>query len=417
MALNAGIILQGQQPDIVGAMQRGQVAGQQANEFRQQNALNGFIQQNGAAIMGGDQNALNALSQLGTRGFDAAQGQQINALNMDSTRLGMDQTRLGMDATRQNMQMDRNQDSRLTRQEERQIQQHAMTLSAEQRAKEAAQIEQAVTMGMAAQSPEQWDAIVGQSSPDLVGQFENREMIAGKYMSIAEVLKRADGRNAPPEDNTPAAIQTLRIRAQEAGLMQGTPEYQQFMADGGTKKDGITMTTNADGSMRFTQGNVSSNDASDISSPSSPAAMSATIDGILNDPAFDTATGILSLTQKVPGTGQYRFGTRVKQLEGQAFLQAFESLKGAGQITEIEGTKATQAIGRLDSSQSPDDFRQALTELNDILKVASGRPIGWSEQKSATPNATPSVTDQAGYDAIPSGTVFMAPDGTQRRKP
>ena len=105
--------------------------------------------------------------------------------------------------------------------------------------------------------------------------------------------------------------------------------------------------------------------------------MIATIDGILNDPALDYSTGVLALGQKLPGTPMKRFEGRANQLNGQAFLQAFQSLKGGGQITEIEGAKATQAIGRLDTAQSPDDYRSALTELKDILTLAQQRPVGW----------------------------------------
>jgi len=137
----------------------------------------------------------------------------------------------------------------------------------------------------------------------------------------------------------------------------------------------------------------------------------------LSDPALDKSTGALAWTQAIPGTDQRRFGTRVKQLDGQAFLQAFESLKGGGQITEIEGDKATQAIGRLDSAQSPEDYRQALTDLRDVLSLAAKRPVGWAQQQSAKPQDMPSISDEAGYNALPSGTVFIAPDGTQRRKP
>ena len=54
--------------------------------------------------------------------------------------------------------------------------------------------------------------------------------------------------------------------------------------------------------------------------------------------------------QKIPGTGSKRFGTRAAQLKGQAFLQAFEALKGAGQITEMEGAKA-EAQRLLDEHQ------------------------------------------------------------------
>ena len=151
--------------------------------------------------------------------------------------------------------------------------------------------------------------------------------------------------------------------------------------------------------------------------PSSPQSMINTIDGILGDPALDSATGIFSFLQSVPGTEQRRVGARIKQLDGQAFLQAFESLKGGGQITEIEGTKATQAIGRLDSAQRPEDYRAALTELRDLLNVAQGRPPGWADQQSSKPAAIPSIATEDEYNALSSGAVFIDPDGVQRRKP
>lgn len=103
--------------------------------------------------------------------------------------------------------------------------------------------------------------------------------------------------------------------------------------------------------------------------------MLASIDGILNDPALDVSTGWLSWMQGVPHTEQYRFGQRALQLQGQAFLQAFESLKGGGQITEIEGQKATQAIGRLSTAQNPADYRAALQELKGVIEDAKKRAI------------------------------------------
>ena len=135
----------------------------------------------------------------------------------------------------------------------------------------------------------------------------------------------------------------------------------------------MSLTVGPDGTVRMTEGNVGESDTS----PSSPAAMISSIDGILNDPALDISTGMLSPLQNVPGTPQRRFGSRANQLEGQAFLQAFESLKGGGQITEIEGQKATQAIGRLDTSQSAEDYRNALLELRETLAAAASRPPGW----------------------------------------
>ncbi|MFC3706043.1 hypothetical protein ACFOOL_14920 [Devosia honganensis] len=115
--------------------------------------------------------------------------------------------------------------------------------------------------------------------------------------------------------------------------------------------------------------------------------MIASIDGILNDPALDVSTGWLSWMQGVPGTEQYRFGQRALQLQGQAFLQAFESLKGGGQITEIEGQKAEQAIGRLSTAQNPADYRAALNELKSVIEAAKQRAISGASNIQLPGNA------------------------------
>lgn len=147
--------------------------------------------------------------------------------------------------------------------------------------------------------------------------------------------------------------------------------------------------------------------------------MLSSIDGILNDPALDYSTGWLSWMQGVPGTEQYRFGQRALQLQGQAFLQAFESLKGGGQITEIEGAKATQAIGRLSTAQSADDYREALGELKGIINEAKGRAQQQAAPATSSPQAPQgavTITNDAEYDALPPGTRFIGPDGQERIK-
>jgi hypothetical protein len=98
-----------------------------------------------------------------------------------------------------------------------------------------------------------------------------------------------------------------------------------------------------------------------------------TIDGILSHPGMSWGTGKTSFLNAIPGTEQYDFGQRVQQLQGQAFLQAFQSLKGGGTITEVEGKKAEQAIARLNTSLSEKDFRQALGELRDVAIAARAR--------------------------------------------
>ena len=75
----------------------------------------------------------------------------------------------------------------------------------------------------------------------------------------------------------------------------------------------------------------------------------------------------------VRGSKEASFNTRLNQIKGQNFLQAFQNLKGAGQITEIEGQKATEAIARLDTAQEEKEFDQALDELSDIVKQGLNR--------------------------------------------
>lgn len=188
--------------------------------------------------------------------------------------------------------------------------------------------------------------------------------INGQLVNPMTGERMGDYRDNDSEMTT--AVQSLDQRAQMAGLQRGTPEYQQFMINGGASK-GISLTVGKDGQIQFSQGNVDK--PQDITNASSAQAMISSIDGVLNDPALDFATGFLSWTQNIPGTAAKRFGTRVEQLNGQAFLQAYESLKGGGPITDIEGQKATQAGARLDSAQSPEDYRDALNEAKKLLQL------------------------------------------------
>lgn len=143
--------------------------------------------------------------------------------------------------------------------------------------------------------------------------------------------------------------------------------------------------------------------------------MLGTIDGILKDPALNSSTGYMAWRQAIPGTDAWRFGQRAKQLEGQAFLQAFESLKGGGQITEIEGQKATQAIGRLSTAQNAKDYQSALEELRGVVEMARDRArssagnapppsFGQPEQTAQpTPPREPAQAERRTDGSIPSG--------------
>jgi hypothetical protein len=84
-------------------------------------------------------------------------------------------------------------------------------------------------------------------------------------------------------------------------------------------------------------------------------------------------TGVLNFGKPIPGTDAASFNARLKQLKGGQFLSAYDTLKGGGQITEVEGAKAQDAIARMDTAQSEDEFDQALNDYEDVIKIGLER--------------------------------------------
>lgn len=104
-----------------------------------------------------------------------------------------------------------------------------------------------------------------------------------------------------------------------------------------------------------------------------------------------------------PGSSAAGFLTIQKQLAGQQFLAAYESLKGTGQITQIEGEKATAAIARLQTAQSEEEFRAALQELRGLLLTGLQR----TRQAAGPVQGTASAQSKPapGAKAVPQNLV------------
>ena len=85
-------------------------------------------------------------------------------------------------------------------------------------------------------------------------------------------------------------------------------------------------------------------------------------------PGFNEAVGFGFGTSMIPGTQGKNFSIRHKEILSQAFLDAFEALKGAGAITEKEGEKATSARTRMDLAQSESEYKLAAREYQGVLK-------------------------------------------------
>jgi len=130
---------------------------------------------------------------------------------------------------------------------------------------------------------------------------------------------------------------------------------------------------------------------------SGKAALIARIDALMNDPNLEDALGFEGIVRGFASNvgldpDVARVNEMIKQVRGDVFLQAFEKLKGGGQITELEGMKAEQAMARLGQMQGYDDYVNALKELRFYVDLFSRRMQG---------------------ESIPDETIYTPGQGTQ----
>jgi hypothetical protein len=126
--------------------------------------------------------------------------------------------------------------------------------------------------------------------------------------------------------------------------------------------------------------------------------------GTAPHPGFKDAVGV---TWKpgfrfVPGTDAASFQAYQDQIEGSAFLEAYNTLRGTGSISEKEGAKATAARMRMKTSQSEDEYIKAAREYQDVIrqgvenarrKVPGGGTIGATGAPPAAGGAGPTVSN------------------------
>lgn len=108
-----------------------------------------------------------------------------------------------------------------------------------------------------------------------------------------------------------------------------------------------------------------------------------TLDDFEKHPGFKYVFGWDSVAPTIPGSSQAGALSYYDQIKGKTFLEAFNSLKGAGQITEIEGSKATDAIARLNRAQSENDAKVAMADLREVIQAGLLR----AEKKAGAPPA------------------------------
>ena len=115
-------------------------------------------------------------------------------------------------------------------------------------------------------------------------------------------------------------------------------------------------------------------------------------------PGFQDAVGATYLpgARFVPGTNAASFQALQNQVEGTAFLSAFEALKGGGAISEKEGEKATAARLRMTLAQNEQEYVKAAREFQDIVRTG----VQNAQRKAGGGASSASPTNAANIDAL-----------------
>lgn len=105
--------------------------------------------------------------------------------------------------------------------------------------------------------------------------------------------------------------------------------------------------------------------------------------------------GILSLASPERSDAMASY----ENLAGQVYRNAFESLRGGGQITEKETERVAAAYGRLQRTQTPEAFRAALADM------VSAYQAGIKKLEAAAAGAAPAAPQ------APAAPAFQLPQG------
>jgi len=117
------------------------------------------------------------------------------------------------------------------------------------------------------------------------------------------------------------------------------------------------------------------------------------------------AVGVGFGTRLLPGSSASDFESLFNQVQGGAFLQAYETLRGGGAITETEGKKATAARNRMSLAQSESEFIKAAREYQDVLREGIKR----AETRAGVPSETSGGGSPA-VGAVEDGHRFKGGD-------
>lgn len=151
---------------------------------------------------------------------------------------------------------------------------------------------------------------------------------------------------------------------------------------------------------------------------------------IANDPAIKSLYGPSGYIPPIAGSDAADLQTKIERLKAKGGLAELVKLKNNGvSLTPVSNTDLTNAqtsFANFDKLQSDvqaiETFKNVATSMQKAIDEAAARYNDYDSLydvpgTSAQQQGPARVTDDNGYNALPSGTEFIGPDGVRRRKP
>ena len=242
------------------------------------------------------------------------------------------------------------------------------------------------------------DATIMGNNPDILGGVYKASMTKrmgspSEFGKAGTIFQGEDGRYYGVQfgNNQPPAVHPLTQGGQPLRPAKGVFQVGDEVidkTDGRTVRNVAPQIENKEAAEKI--GAARGQAVSDLPRVADNAAQALdVIQQIRNHPGKQYGTGAIGgYLPAVPGTAQAGFVDLVDQAKGKTFLEAFNSLKGGGQITEAEGKKATDALARLNRARRQEDFDKALSDLEAVIQAGAVR--AYRSARQAPQPITPS---------------------------
>ena len=264
--------------------------------------------------------------------------------------------------------------------------------------------------------------------------MELKVQLAGMYKSLKKDEASAGGGTVRPyftPENTVSVEKDSegndRYVVNKRILNRRTGEYKddgkEVLSEKDPRVQGLVALHKKAGSVRGKEQTEAALDLPKVKSDG--AYLTGIVDKITSHKAFSDVVGqpfnVAKLSQHVSGTDAADFKLLQDQLTGQTFMTAYKTLKGGGQITEIEGTKATDSLNRMKTASSEEAYLQAAEEFKSEIKrferlaeIRSGMsPIDAKLDGKANERATQVATDADGKRVFEINGIWQYSNGNK----